>query len=275
MWMKELSIDICDVIRNQCTGGITLIQIILQAPLFRDLLGLVPADSDEPFPAVHQPQMVLSNSSLAMVLWPHPSLPWCSSGITRHQPAAFSLFDREKSLMGRYPANGAGGRSSSHCHLKSWTWGIGVEFNIVLVQKPVLVWQSATFGFEIQLGLGQSLLDVGYIESFVAGLSKTGGDSNHNIDSPFCHFGCFLSLTSLMREFSWFYDLFLSFTHSPPIFFSHRLFAALASATTKTYSYTSIMARTGGGTSFKVVWPALPGKWLIRAGCPLKWSDRK
>jgi hypothetical protein len=33
--------------------------------------------------------------------------------------------------------------------------------------------------------------------------------ANHVVGNPFCHFQCFYSLTALLKEFNWFYDIFL------------------------------------------------------------------
>jgi hypothetical protein len=39
---------------------------------------------------------------------------------------------------------------------------------------------------------------------------NSSGNSNHKVSNPFRHFGRFSSLTPLMGEFGWFYDIFLS-----------------------------------------------------------------
>jgi hypothetical protein len=51
-------------------------------------------------------------------------------------------------------------------------WGVGVDWGIVPVKKPVLGQQSRTSWLENQLGLSQSLCDVGCVASFTARLSK-------------------------------------------------------------------------------------------------------
>ncbi len=62
-----------------------------------------------------------------------------------------------------------------------------------------------------QLGLGQSLLGVGYINVSAARLPlNSGSNSNHDISGSFRNFLCLSSLTALTKKFSWFYDLFLS-----------------------------------------------------------------
>jgi hypothetical protein len=40
--------------------------------------------------------------------------------------------------------------------------------------------------------------------------SNSDGNRNHDVSGPFSHFHHFSSLPALMKEFSWFYDIFLS-----------------------------------------------------------------
>jgi hypothetical protein len=72
---------------------------------------------------------------------------------------------------------------------------------------------------------------------------SSGGGSNHDVGGPFHHFGCFSSSTALMREFGWFYDIFLSQYKLSTNDFSPLTFATLESKGTKTC--TSVIAWTG------------------------------
>jgi hypothetical protein len=111
----------------------------------------------------------------------------------------------------------------------------GVDFGIISVQKPAMVRQYRTLQLENGLGFSQSLHHH-ILLTVAARATATSAVIFVIVDN-------FSSLTALMREFSWFYDIFMPpYTFSIDNFFSCRLFRALVSAATK--SHASAMAQT-------------------------------
>ncbi len=167
-----------DIVNNtHCTvcsetnaqGEITFIRIVFKTPLFQDNFSpyhcrfSVAIQTDLSQQSTHC-RTVGADSSLRWCVRPHQSSSWCSLGTTRCQSAPSLLSDTETRLQGWYQANRAG------C-VSSFRFSISVDCGIVPEQKPVLGWQSKTLQLENWLGLGQSILDVGYVDSFAFRLS--------------------------------------------------------------------------------------------------------
>jgi hypothetical protein len=103
------------------------------------------------------------------------------------------------------------------------------------------------FGVKITRDLARVFLKQTTLTVSLLDFLNSNGDSNHDVGSPFCHFGNFSSLKALDGEFGWFYDMFLSpYTLSTDNFFPANFFATLTSAAAK--MRTSILALTRLGS---------------------------
>ncbi len=133
------------------------------SPLFQDFFR-----SDGHFALVSQLPKGRADSCLAMVQTAPSQLVLMLSW--DNEMSASCVFTLRQ---GQYLMNRAGSRSSPCVHCK---WSPRLRHQRRLRHCPctetTLGWRSRTFWLENRLRLGQSLLDVGYIDSVTAGLSK-------------------------------------------------------------------------------------------------------
>jgi hypothetical protein len=66
------------------------------------------------------------------------------------------------------------------------------------------------FGLKINWDMAWAFLVNAALMVSLPDFPNSGSASNHNLRSPFCHFGYFSSFTALKREFIRLYNIFLS-----------------------------------------------------------------
>ncbi len=165
----------------------------------------------------------------------------------------FTLQQRNN-LLGWNPMKRMGGESSCdlHCHLDSqtevvlWTSTLSLHGN----QSGTTIWTYTAW--KIGNDLARAFLMQISILVLPPDFLNSGFESKHNVCG---HFHQFSSLTALMQV------LVLKCIVDQQ-FCSCRLFAALVSASMK--MRTSVIARTIGGSGFKLFWLALQAKQLIK-----------
>jgi hypothetical protein len=66
------------------------------------------------------------------------------------------------------------------------------------------------FGLKISRDVDRASLTVALLMVSLPDFLCSRCDGNHDVGSPFRHFGIFSSFSSLKKEFCWLYDMFLS-----------------------------------------------------------------
>ncbi len=124
--------------------------------------------------------------------------------------SVFTFWQAKTSPLWQYLANRAAG-GSSLClplHLKSWTEAAArtaksycTETSPGITVLDFSAWKLAGTWPESCWWMTLMVLQPDF--------SNSGGNSNHGVGGPFRCFHCVSSLTALMKEISWFYNMFL------------------------------------------------------------------
>jgi hypothetical protein len=132
--------------------------------------------------------------------------------------------------------------------LKSWTEAVAWTSELSIYRNQSWYDNPDLFSIKITRDLARALLKCSLLSVSPPDFLNCGGDRNHAVGDPFCHFQHFYSLTALLKKLSQFYDIFFFIcTLMNNDFYLHRLFADLTSAGKKNLRPVRPQTGWGGG----------------------------